>query len=78
MLTTSHLTPMPPIRRALASLLILGMGAADALDTNDLAAAEQELEALVADWETAWQKAPSDENAIELGRTLQALSLIHI
>ncbi|HEY1122156.1 MAG TPA: hypothetical protein VGE67_11175, partial [Haloferula sp.] len=61
---------MPPIRRALASLLILGMGTADALDTNDLAAAEQELEALVADWEAARQKAPSDENAIELGRAL--------
>jgi len=76
MLTTSLLTPMPPIRRALTSLLVLGMGTADALDTNDLAGAEQELESLVADWEAAWQKAPSDENAIELGRALQALGVV--
>lgn len=67
---------MPALRRALASLLILGMGTSDALDTNDLAAAEQELEALVTDWETAWQKDHSDENAVEMGRALQALGVI--
>jgi CHAT domain-containing protein/tetratricopeptide (TPR) repeat protein len=76
MLTTSLPTPMPALRRAFASLLILGMGTAGALDTNDLAAAEEELEALVADWETAWQKDRSDENAVELGRALQALGVI--
>ena len=67
---------MPALRRALASLLVLGVGTADTLDTSDLAAAEEELEGLVADWEKAWKDAPSGENAIELGRALQALGVI--
>jgi CHAT domain-containing protein/tetratricopeptide (TPR) repeat protein len=67
---------MPALRRALASLLVLGAGTASALDTRDLAAAEKELEALVSEWEEAWQDARSDENAVELGRSLQALGVI--
>ncbi|MCW1922845.1 CHAT domain-containing protein [Luteolibacter arcticus] len=66
--------------RPLTFLLTLGIAAAaeldGALETNDLAAAEAELEALVADWETAWQKSRSAADAVESGRALQALGII--
>ncbi len=67
---------MTALRRALASLLILGVETVGALDTEDLGAAEQELESLVADWEKAWQKDRSAENSVEFGRALQALGVI--
>ena len=77
---------LPSATRSLARLLALGVFFAaagargedleKALEGNDLAAAETELESLAADWESAWTKSGKPEDAREYGMTLQALGII--
>jgi len=48
----------------------------EALDRNDFAAAERELEQLAEDWRKAWEAGGDPEQGREYGLTLQALGLI--
>jgi CHAT domain-containing protein/tetratricopeptide (TPR) repeat protein len=76
----------PPSRRShsllAACLLLAGPPAARAADAeaaiaqNDFAAVEAELESVAADWKTAWEKSGRSEDALEYGRTLQALGIV--
>jgi CHAT domain-containing protein len=76
----------PPSRRLhlplAACALLAGASAwpADAaegaLAYHDLAAAESELESVASDWEAAWKKSGKDEDALDYGRTLQALGIV--
>ena len=47
-----------------------------ALARHDLAAAEAELESVASDWEAAWKESGKDADALEYGRTLQALGIV--
>lgn len=77
---------MPPAPRSLARVLALALlfaaGTArgedlqQALEGNDLGAAETELESLAKDWESAWTKSGKEEDGREYGMTLQALGII--
>lgn len=58
------------------AFILSGMQSIGALDFNDLGAAEQELEALAVDWQTAHDEAPSAETAQNLALTLQTLGIV--
>jgi CHAT domain-containing protein/tetratricopeptide (TPR) repeat protein len=76
---------MPHFLRSFAWALGLGLSGIgsspadslqEALDRNDFAAAEVELEALAAEWRSAWQAGRQPGDALQLGLTLQALGVI--
>ncbi len=71
------------IRRLLSlsgiCLLAAGVRGADldvALESGDLKAAEEELEALSAEWRAAWEAAPEPATAREFGAALHALGIV--
>ncbi len=75
---------MPRFTRRLLSLsgtclmaaAACGMDLEQALDSGDLKEAEEELEALAAEWRAEWQDAPEPETAREFGSVLQALGIV--
>ena len=76
---------MPHFFRSLAWALGLGLSGIgrspadslqEALDRNDFAAAEVELEALAAEWRSAWQAGRKPADALQFGLTLQALGIV--
>jgi CHAT domain-containing protein/tetratricopeptide (TPR) repeat protein len=77
---------MSPLPRSLQSLVAAcallavpiasGQGAKGALAAHDLAATEAELESIVSEWKAAWRDSAKYEDALELGRTLQALGIV--
>jgi len=64
----------------LLALLILAATTAmcrgQGLPDGDLATAEADLESVAKDWQEAWKKSGSGDDALEYGRTLQALGIV--
>ena len=58
------------------ALILGGLSPLPALDFSDLGAAEAELEALTAEWQTAHDDTPSDETGENLALTLQTLGIV--
>jgi CHAT domain-containing protein/tetratricopeptide (TPR) repeat protein len=57
-------------------LLFASAASSDALDVSDLSAAEAEMEALVADWETQFAEDKKASSELQLALSLQALGII--